>query len=59
MPTIDCSTACTVAVTLSLAPPTLEEVQDLGAAFGLIMVATAVIYGCRQLLNMLKADNDS
>jgi hypothetical protein len=59
VPTIECSTACTVAVTLSLSPPTMEEVADLGAAFLLIMGVTVVIYGCRQVLNIFKADHES
>lgn len=42
-----------------MAPPTPEEVADLGAAFLIIMGVTVVIYGCRQLLNIFKADHES
>lgn len=59
MPTIECTQACTVAVTLSMSVPTQEEFADFGIAFGLLMLVTVPIYAGRQILNLLRSDNES
>jgi hypothetical protein len=59
MPTIECSTACTVSVALTFPAPSTEEIADLGVAFMLIVGATVVIWGMRQLLKLVTADNES
>lgn len=59
MPTIQCTEACTVAVTLSMSMPTQEEFVDFGIAFGLLLLATVPIYAGRQILNLLRSDNES
>lgn len=57
--TIACTGECTVALTLSLTPPTAEEVADMGIAFGLIVGTTVIIWGAKQVLNLFKADHES
>lgn len=48
-----------MAVTLSMSVPTQEEFTDFGIAFGLLLVATVPIYAGRQILNLLRGDNES
>lgn len=57
--TVECTQGCTVALTLSMAPPTEEEISDLGIAFGLIVGATIVAWGAKQILNLFIADHES
>ena len=49
--TIQCSTACTVTIQLQPAPPSTDNLQDIGLVFSLFFGALISIYCVKQLLN--------
>lgn len=49
---IECSGACTVTVQIEPAPPSPENLTDLGAAWGLMLLALLMIWGAKQLYNV-------
>ena len=53
---IECSTACTVTVQLSPAPPSADDVADITAVAGILLVALAGVWGAKQLLNLVTKD---
>ncbi len=50
--TIECATACTVTLQLEPAPVTTEKLEDIGLAFGLMLMTVILVWGGRQLYNV-------
>lgn len=48
--TIECGTACTVTIELAPAPPSTDNLADIGLVFSLFLGAAAVIFSAKQLL---------
>lgn len=56
MQPIECSTACTVTVQITPAPPTEENIADIAVAAGLLAVLLVSVWGAKQLLNLVTKD---
>ena len=52
--TIECGSACTVRVELAPAPPSTDNVADIGLVFSLLLGAAIVVYCARQLLKFFE-----
>lgn len=50
--TIQCTTACTVTLVLEPSPVNTEHLQDIALAFGLMFLATILIWGGREVLKV-------
>lgn len=49
---IECTGTCTVTVQLEPAPVTTEKLEDIGLAFGLMLMTVILVWGGRQLYNV-------
>lgn len=52
MPTIECSTACTVTVQIEPTPITLERIEDMGLVWSGFLLAAVVIIGLRKIFDI-------
>lgn len=58
--TIQCATACTVTLQLEPAPPSTDNLADIGLVFSLFFGAAIAIFCAKQLLNFfLKQPHES
>jgi hypothetical protein len=55
---IDCGTQCAVTVQLAPAPPTTDNIADIGLVFSLLLGAVAVVFMARLLLNQFMAPDE-
>ena len=53
--TIECGAACTVTVQLAPAPPSTDNIADIGLVFGLLLLAAIVVFCARQFLKFFEA----
>lgn len=52
--TIECGTNCAVTLQLEPAPPSTDNIEDIGLVFSLFLGAAVVVYCLRELLNLFR-----
>lgn len=57
MPVVECSSECTVTVQLAPAPPTTDNIADIGEVFTLFLVACVVVFCMRELYNLFRGSD--
>ena len=53
--TIECGAACSITVELAPAPPSTDNLADIGLVFGLLLGAAVVVFCARQFLKFFEA----
>ncbi|WP_455240219.1 hypothetical protein [Variovorax durovernensis] len=56
--TINCGSQCAVTVQLAPAPPTAENLTDIGLVFSLFLGAAVVVFCARALLDLFRAPDE-
>jgi len=55
---IECGAQCAVTVQLAPAPPTSENIADIGLVFSLFLGAAVVVFCARALLDLFRAPDE-
>jgi hypothetical protein len=56
--TITCGSECAVTVQLAPAPPSTDNLADIGLVFSLFLGAVVVVWCARELLNVFRAPDE-